>query len=104
MTGSAAKADCIACLSELATNAIIHSRSARRGGRFTVTADRTPAGWRVAVHDAGGPWNPGGDRDGTGHRGLVVVAALAARWGIEPSGRAGRAVWFEIDELPGAAP
>ena len=109
MAGSPASSDSLVCLSELATNAISHSRSARSGGRFTVTARRTPAGWHVAVHDAGGPWQPGQDRDGTGHRGLAIVAALAARWGIEPrsepgseaGSEPGRTVWFEIGDVPG---
>ena len=104
MAGSPVRPDAVVCLSELATNAISHSRSARRGGRFTLTACRAPAVWRVEVHDAGGPWRPSHNRDGTGHRGLVIVDGLAARWGIESRHRAGRVVWFEISDPLGAAP
>lgn len=104
MAGSPASTDAALCLSELVTNAITHSRSARRRGWFTITVDRTAATWRIAVHDAGGPWRPSTVRDGTSHRGLAIVAALAARWDTENSGPAGRAVWFEIDDQPLAEP
>ena len=104
MADSPALPDSAVCVSELATNSISHSRSARKGGSFTVTVNRTAAGWRIEVRDAGGPWQPDQDRDDIGHRGLVIVAALAARWGIESRPRAGRTVWFEINDPPGATP
>jgi len=100
MEGSASAQDAVTCLSEVATNALLHTRSARRRGWFAVTVQRTPAAWRVAVRDAGGPWKPRHANDGTSHRGLFIVAALAARWGIEGNGRTGRAVWFEIADPP----
>lgn len=104
MAPSLAAPDAVLCLSELVTNAISHSRSARRRGRFTVTVIRSATSWRIAVRDAGGPWKPSTARDGTNHRGLAIVAALATRWAIETSRTAGRVVWFEIDDEAADAP
>ncbi len=94
--GCPAAADALLCVSELATNAVLHSRSGRSGGRFTVRAAVRAEGVRVAVADEGGPWGAGLDRDGQSGRGLLIVAALASRWGREEN-EAGRTVWFEID-------
>ncbi len=88
-------ADTLACLSELATNAIEHSNSARPGGRFTVRASRHTGFLRVEVEDDGGPWQEPGGHDSQRGRGLLIVAALAHAWGVidGPAGR--RVVWFE---------
>src|SRR5690349_20836143 len=51
-----AKDDALVCLSELATNALLHSRSACPGGIFTVHARPYPGAWRVGVSDRGGAW------------------------------------------------
>jgi len=84
------------CLSELATNAVVHSRSGRPGGRFTVCVRARAGSVRVAVADEGGPWGQRRDCGGQSGRGLLIVSELAARWGREDSD-AGRTVWFEID-------
>ena len=48
---------------------------------------------RIAVDDDGGPWGETGSSPDCG-RGLVIVAGLAAQWGIAaPRDRAGRTVW-----------
>jgi serine/threonine-protein kinase RsbW len=49
--------DVALCLSEVATNAVVHSRSGRPGGEFAMTVD-VLAGVLVflAVADQGGPW------------------------------------------------
>jgi two-component sensor histidine kinase len=87
--------DALLCVSELVSNAIVHSRSARPGGRFTVRATLTSAGLRVEVEDDGGPWQQQPDPGGQHGRGLVIVAALA-RWGITGDGSGPRTVWFQI--------
>ena len=93
--GCPAADDVLLCVSELATNAVLHSRSGRPGGRFTVSATVQAGSVRVAVSDEGGPWHER-DGDGQGGRGLLIVGELASRWGRDEGG-AGRTVWFEID-------
>jgi anti-sigma regulatory factor (Ser/Thr protein kinase) len=88
--------DVILCVSELATNSARHSDSRKPGGTFTVRAESRPgAGVRIEVEDAGGPW-VGPAPDPTGGRGLDIVRALAAEWGIVTR-PASRAVWARID-------
>ena len=86
--------DIIACASELATNAVQHSRSRWPGGTFTLQVEVSPGHHvRIAVDDNGGPWGETGSSPDCG-RGLVIVAGLAAQWGIEaPRDKAGRTVW-----------
>ncbi len=94
-----AKDDALVCLSELATNALLHSRSASPGGTFTVHAHPYPGAWRIGVSDKGGTWQPRAEAAGPDcltSRGLAIVAALAIRVGIETYGQCGRLVWFEI--------
>jgi anti-sigma regulatory factor (Ser/Thr protein kinase) len=52
-------ADAVLCVSELAANAIQHSRSACPGGMFTVRVTLTATSLRVEVIDNGGQWHPG---------------------------------------------
>lgn len=79
----------ILCLSELASNACLHSRSGRPGGCFTVRAELSVQGLRVEVRDDGGPWVWPARPDEHG-RGLLIVASLARAWGRSgDSARAG---------------
>jgi anti-sigma regulatory factor (Ser/Thr protein kinase) len=114
LDGCPAADDALLCVSELATNAVLHSRSGRPGGRFTVCVRVTAGRLRVAVADEGGPWERQRDsgrqrgggrsagavaergREEQSGRGLLIVGELASRWGRE-DGAAGRTVWFEID-------
>jgi anti-sigma regulatory factor (Ser/Thr protein kinase) len=83
------------CLSELVTNAIVHT-----GSRFEIRAsldDRLT----VAVQDRGGPAlpaTPTSDPDPlrVHGRGLQLVDALADRWGSERDA-AGTTVWFSLE-------
>lgn len=97
LDGFPAADDALVCLSELASNAIQHTRSARPGGEFTVTVTVTRNGehLRVEVQDDGGPWHPHPHPGGERGRGLVVVAAMAS-WGVTGNGDGPRIVWFEI--------
>jgi anti-sigma regulatory factor (Ser/Thr protein kinase) len=95
LDGCPAADDALLCASELATNAVLHSRSGRPGGCFTVRAARRAGSVRVEVTDEGGPWGRERDGDGQSGRGLVIVGQLANRWGRDEGG-AGRTVWFEI--------
>jgi anti-sigma regulatory factor (Ser/Thr protein kinase) len=86
--------DVILCVSELATNAAVHSDS-RSGGTFTVRTESCPgADVRIEVEDAGGPWVTSAP-DPTHGRGLDIVRALADDWGVTTT-PAGRAVWARI--------
>ena len=86
-------ADVELLVSELVTNAIIHTSSEPR---LEVHVRRGLV--RVAVYDADP--NPPVARDAPprdlGGRGLRFVNELSSRWGSEPSGD-GKVVWLEID-------
>ena len=76
LDGAPETSDAIVCLSELASNAVLHSRSARPGGQFRVRVRRAPGWLRVEVTDEGGPWKQDMPCDTHG-RGLLVVQMLA---------------------------
>src|SRR5262245_31529068 len=87
--------DVLLCVSELATNAAVHSDSSRSGGTFTVRTESRPGSdVRIEVEDDGGPW-VSSIPDPTHGRGLDIVRALADDWGITTT-PAGRAVWARI--------
>jgi anti-sigma regulatory factor (Ser/Thr protein kinase) len=89
--------DVILCVSELAANAVLHSNSRKPGGTYTVRAESRPgASVRIEVEDDGGPWMRKPVSDPASGRGLDIVRALAAEWGITAS-PAGRAVWARIN-------
>lgn len=92
--------DAVLLVSELASNAILHTRSGDVLGGFTVELGFSADVLRVAVHDQGSREVPrvlnGSDEGG---RGLGLVQILAAGWGIT-GGPAGRTVWFELSLRP----
>jgi anti-sigma regulatory factor (Ser/Thr protein kinase) len=96
LDGCPAADDALICVSELVTNAVLHSLSGSDGGQFGVQAVTRPGRLRVEVTDEGGPWEPAGHGSGQHGRGLLIVEKLAARWGRDGSDY-GRTVWFEID-------
>jgi anti-sigma regulatory factor (Ser/Thr protein kinase) len=78
-------------LSELATNAVTHA-----GTEFTVTLSRMTDGVLIRVNDgaAGAPVTVRSqDVLAADGRGMHLVDALTAGWGIVPDGRGGKAVW-----------
>lgn len=78
--------------SELATNVVLHARTA-----FEVTVATEPGHLRVELTD-GSPVLPVVRWPGSGRehgRGMAIVDALADRWGAEPV-VGGKVVWFEI--------
>jgi len=87
--------------SELATNAVLHSRSGDPGRIFTVrvTLYLGEYVW-VEVIDQGGPWVSDGPDDERG-RGLTIVASIAGdgNWGIDGD-TACRVAWFRLDWYP----
>ena len=91
-------------VSELVTNAVQHAR-----GNDVITLDMEAAGtWlRIEVQDADPRWpqpRTPVEFDASGF-GLVLVDALAGKWGVRESGT-GKAVWAELDarqaDEPGA--
>ncbi|HEX6520421.1 MAG TPA: ATP-binding protein [Streptosporangiaceae bacterium] len=89
--------DALLCLSEVATNAVIHSDSCRVGGRFTVRAEFHGDGCvHIEVEDQGGRWMERAKPEGQSHLGLMVVRQLASAWGIDGDGSGCRRVWFEL--------
>jgi len=97
LAGLGAADDAVLCVSELASNAVLHSSSREPGGQFTVRVWTSAVGRiRAEVEDRGGPWAPDPDQDEERGRGLLIVAKLATRWGISGS-RAARMAWLEID-------
>jgi serine/threonine-protein kinase RsbW len=89
--------EAVLCLSELASNAVLHSESRRPGGTFTVRAEITPGDHvHVEVQDQGGPWREHSHDDGRPH-GLAIVRGLAADSGVDGDARTGWKVWARID-------
>lgn len=83
------------CLSEIATNAVTHSRSGVPGGHFAVTVDLIHGQLvKVTVTDDGGSWaGRMPDPDISYGHGLEVVRDLSAGMAIEGDD-ARRMVWF----------
>lgn len=84
------------CVSELATNALLHGVPPGRGFRLGLSLSGDVL--RVEVHDSGGGWprvvggDEGADESG---RGLLLVAALADKWGVMARDP-GKIVWCEF--------
>jgi len=94
LDGCPATDDAVLIVSELAANAMLHSRSGN--GTFTVQVTRSETCVHLEVEDAGGPWVPT-PRDDRPH-GLDIVSALAREWGINRAVPERRVVWARIDD------
>jgi anti-sigma regulatory factor (Ser/Thr protein kinase) len=89
--------DAVLCLSEVATNSVLHSNSHFEGGYFTVSVERYDDGHvRVEVEDQGGPWIERTKPEGQLSLGLQIVGQFAREWGIKDAGDSARTVWFEV--------
>ena len=95
--GFPAAEDLILLTSELATNAILHSRSGHPRRTFTVGVT-LPRRIRMGRSRRPGRHLGGGKHDEEHGRGLAIVAAVAGdgNWGIEGD-EASRVAWFRID-------
>lgn len=97
-------------VSELATNALIHTASGLYGGVITVEVIAVDAEIvRVEVTDDGADTVPrsreSGD-DGCHGRGLWLVEQISLKWGVRLLGAGLRAVWAETftgQSIPGCA-
>jgi anti-sigma regulatory factor (Ser/Thr protein kinase) len=95
LAGCAAVDDAVLIASELAANAILHSRS--RAAHLTIRTELHPDHVRIEAEDSGGPWRRR-HPDGRPH-GLDVVKALTGPdgWGTEITTTGGRIVWARLD-------
>jgi anti-sigma regulatory factor (Ser/Thr protein kinase) len=87
----------VTCVSELVTNAVLHTRSGRPGGHLQLTVERHPGDWsvKVGVLDEGtGARLPPAQRPGGEHgRGLAIVEVLSQEWGVTPMYGTARLTW-----------
>jgi hypothetical protein len=91
LTGAPCIDDALFALSEVAANAVMHSRSGRPGGWFTIAADVVPGVLvAVVVTDQGGPW--AGRAAGTYPHGLEIVRCMATEVRVDGDDD-GRTVW-----------
>lgn len=84
-------------VAELATNAATHSRVAGRGFRLSMYVVGGTV--RIEVTDTCGEQHPRTQQpspDGENGRGLLIVEALAERWGVIPGPRPRKTVWAEL--------
>ncbi|MET7429080.1 ATP-binding protein [Streptomyces flaveolus] len=90
--------DAVLVVSELATNALRHTRSGSAGGSFFVVVGLSDDLVRIEVVDQGGELVPhlchATSRE-EGGRGLRLIAAFCKNWGytVRPDGRS---VWAEL--------
>ena len=84
-------------VSEATTNAVLHTRSGEAGGTFTVVVEvRADGTARLEVEDQGGPAQFGILAQGReGGRGLQIIEALSAAWGIKGD-PTGRTIWIDL--------
>jgi anti-sigma regulatory factor (Ser/Thr protein kinase) len=91
-------------VAELAANAALHGRVPGREFRLTLDAD-APGVLRIEVTDARADRLPAipraGEPEAESGRGLLLVAALSARWGVTSGPFPTKTVWAEV-EVPGA--
>ncbi|MEU7208681.1 ATP-binding protein [Streptomyces sp. NPDC044989] len=90
--------DVVLCVSELATNALLHGVPPGRGFLLRLWLLPCGDGVRVEVHDSGDgvpavPLDSGGSDEGG--RGLLLVSELADKWGVAQRDP-GKVVWCEM--------
>jgi hypothetical protein len=95
LDGCPAADDAILCLSELVSNAVLHSASRQPEGTFTVYAEVSDDCIWIGVKDNGGDWEEIPHGDGRPH-GLDIVRELAADSGREGSALTGWVVWAKL--------
>lgn len=104
-----------AIVAELAANAALHAHVPGRNFRLDLSYDPAAALLRIAVTDADGDRHPTARTtaakplppDAESGRGLLLVTALADRWGTTPYPPSGKTVWAECalrDPEPEPAP
>ncbi|MFI9333850.1 ATP-binding protein [Streptomyces althioticus] len=93
-------------VAELAANAALHGRVQGRDFRLELRSEPATGFLRIAVTDVRGDHLPSPsaatppDAESESGRGLLLVAALADRWGTEPYPPSGKTVWAEVSHRP----
>lgn len=89
-------------VAELAANAALHGRVQGRDFLLALTLDEAAGTLRIAVSDTRGECRPAvppeRGPDVESGRGLLLVDALADRWGTDPRPPSGKTVWAEISQ------
>jgi anti-sigma regulatory factor (Ser/Thr protein kinase) len=105
LAGDEAQAEAAAlCVSELVTNALVHTCSGLPGGSLTVWFETSPAagslrigveddGARIPVSPRSAAGVPGAAESGYG---LDIVAAVAAEWGVALGANDRRVTWCVV--------
>ncbi|MDP9684817.1 ATP-binding protein [Streptomyces griseoviridis] len=93
--------DVLLCVSELATNALLHGVPPGRGFLLRLLPYGDRAGLRIEVHDSG-DGVPALREPDEGGRGLLLVSVLADKWGVEDR-VPGKIVWCELELTRGRA-
>ncbi|WP_369392080.1 ATP-binding protein [Streptomyces sp. CG1] len=96
--------DVLLCVSELATNALLHGVPPGRGFALHLALHLDDDTLRIEVHDSG-PGEvgiPDAAPESEHGRGLMLVAALADKWGVGER-NPGKFVWAEFSCDRGAA-
>ena len=89
-------------VSELVTNAVVHAR-VPTGREIQTRFVRQDGAVRIEVHDASGVWPVPRVPDESGGYGLLLVEALASRWGVVEREGVGKAVWAVVADSGGDA-
>ncbi|MEU9761558.1 ATP-binding protein [Streptomyces sp. NPDC047987] len=91
--------DVLLCVSELVTNALLHGVPPGCGYQVSMRLEPADDILRVEVHDSGDgkvcPVGAAPAPDTEGGRGLLLVAALADKWGVGER-NPGKVVWCEF--------
>lgn len=88
--------DALLLVSELVTNSVLHGP---RTGTLTIAIQHDRHALCVAVGDqgAGDPQRQGFDTTSEHGRGLLLLRALSAAWGVRPASTPpGKTVWFRL--------
>ncbi|MDX3351380.1 ATP-binding protein [Streptomyces anthocyanicus] len=103
LTGLEAIADAVALgAHELMANAVTHGCRHQAVKAFTVKVTHSSGRLRTEVQDPSGirPFQSSPSDEREGGRGMLLVDALAANWGVQPGPGGGKTVWMELD-VPG---
>ena len=83
-------------MSEAVTNAFVHGRS---DARLTVTVARGAVLVEVRDDNSRHPKPVEADNDALDGRGMILMEALAQRWGVRDE-EFGKTVWFQVSREP----